>query len=133
MAGSRSRRYRVLVVEDDQAFVDALAKLLEDDERLELVASARDAEEGIELVEREEPDVVLMDVGLPGIDGVEATRRIRKRHPGLPVVAMTGWEYEERALEVRHAGAADFVPKGRLELDLVEVLLSAATSAVSRR
>jgi DNA-binding NarL/FixJ family response regulator len=59
-------------------------------------------------------------------DGVEATREILRRHPGMPVVAMTGWEYEERALEVREAGAVDYVSKGRLGRDLVEVLVAAA-------
>ena len=55
------------------------------------------------------PDVVLMDIVLPVVDGVEATREIRRRQPTIPVVAITGSEYEEHALEVRDAGAVDFV------------------------
>jgi len=70
-------------------------------------------------------DLVLTDIALPVMDGVEATREILRRHPGMPVVAMTGWEYEERALEVREAGAVDYVRKSRLGPDLVEALVAA--------
>ena len=73
-----------------------------------------------------EPDVVLTDIALPVLDGVEATREILRRHPGMPVVAMTGREYEERALEVRAAGAVDYVSKSRLGPDLIEALVAAA-------
>jgi CheY-like chemotaxis protein len=60
------------------------------------------------------------------MDGVEATREIRRRQPTIPVVAITGSEYEERALEVRDAGAVDFVRKGRLDPDLVDIVVAAA-------
>jgi DNA-binding NarL/FixJ family response regulator len=64
--------------------------------------------------------------GFGTLHGIEATREILRRHPGMPVVAMTGWEYEERALEVRQAGAVDYVSKSRVGPDLVEVLVAAA-------
>jgi CheY-like chemotaxis protein len=117
---------RVLVVEDDDSFAEALTELLEADGRLEVVGRARDGREGVELAEALRPDVVLMDIVLPVMDGVEATREIRRRQPTIVVVAITGSEYEERALEVRDAGAVDFVRKGRLEPDLVEIVVAAA-------
>ena len=136
-AGLRSRRCRVLVVEDDDAFAEALTELLEADGRVELAGRARDGREGVELAHALRPDVVLMDIALPVMDGVEATREIRRRHPAMVVVAITGWEYEERALEVREAGAADYVRKDRLDPDLVTVLLAArhsrSTSRIRRR
>jgi NarL family two-component system response regulator LiaR len=67
-----------------------------------------------------------MDIVLPVMDGVEATREIRRRQPTIPVVGVTGSEYEERALEVRDAGAVDFVRKGRLDPDLVDIVVAAA-------
>jgi NarL family two-component system response regulator LiaR len=67
-----------------------------------------------------------MDILLPVMDGVEATREIRRRQPGIAVVGITGSEYEERALEVQDAGAVDFVRKGRLDPDLAEIVVAAA-------
>ncbi len=60
------------------------------------------------------------------MDGVEATREIARRQPTIPVVGITGSEYEERALEVRDACAVDFVGKGRLDPDLAEIVVAAA-------
>src|SRR2546426_9688135 len=91
-----SRRRRVLVVEDDDTFAEALTALLEADGRLEVAGRARDGREAIELTEALRPDVVLIDVGLPLMDGVEATREIRRKQPTTPVVPVTGSEYEER-------------------------------------
>src|SRR5712692_3238939 len=121
-----SHRWRVLVVEDDDFFAEALMALLEADGSLEVAGRARDGREAIELAEALRPDVVLMDIVLPVMDGVEATREIRRRQPTIPVVGITGLEYEERALEVRDAGAVDFVGKGRLDPDLVEIVVAAA-------
>jgi two-component system, NarL family, response regulator LiaR len=120
-----SRRRAVLVVEDDDSFAEALRELLEADGRLEVAGRARAGQEAIELAEALRPDVVLMDVVLPVMDGIEATREIRRRQPTMPIVAITGSEYEERALEVRDAGAVDFVRKGRLDRDLVEIVVAA--------
>src|SRR6266516_8063435 len=120
------RRRRVLVVEDDDSFAEALTELLDADARLEVVGRARDGWEGVELAEALRPDVVLMDIVLPVMDGVEATREIRRKQPTTRVVGITGSEYEERALEVRDAGAVDFVRKGRLDPDLVDIAVAAA-------
>ena len=114
------------MVEDDDAFAAALTALLEADGRLEVAGRACDGREAIELAEALRPDVVLMDIVLPGIDGVEATREIRRKQPTTAVVGITGSDYEERALELRDAGAVDFVRKGRLDPDLVEIVVAAA-------
>src|SRR5262245_46197628 len=121
-----SGRCRVLLVEDDDAFAEALVELLEADRRIDVVGRARNGQEGIELADDLLPDLVLMDILLPVVDGIEATRAIRDRHPEMPVIALTGLEYEERALEVREAGADEFLRKGRLEADLAETVLQVA-------
>jgi two-component system chemotaxis response regulator CheB len=122
----------VLVVEDDESFAETLRELLEADGRLEVVGMARDGREGVELAETLRPDVVLMDIVLPVMDGVEATRELRRRQPTIPIVGITGWEYEERVLEVRDAGAVDFVGKARLDADLLDVVVAAADRRRSR-
>ena len=128
-----SHRRRVLVVEDDDSFAEALRELLEADGRLEVAGRARDGREAIELAEALRPEVVLMDIVLPVMDGVEATREIRRRQPTIAVVGITGSEYEERALEVQDAGAIDFVRKGRLDPDLVEIVVVTAHQRRRRR
>ena len=121
------------MVEDDDSFAQALRTLLEADGRLEVVGAARDGRVGVELAEALRPDVVLMDLVLPVMDGVEATREIRLRQPTIPIVGITGLAYEERALEVRNAGAVDFVDKSELGPDLVEIVVAAARGRRRRR
>jgi CheY-like chemotaxis protein len=122
----RQRRWRVLVVEDDESFAQAVRTLLEADGRLEVVGTAQDGRAGVELAETLRPDVVLMDIVLPVLDGVEATREIRRKQPTIPIVGITGLAYEERALEVSNAGAVDLVDKSKLGPDLVEIVVAAA-------
>jgi DNA-binding NarL/FixJ family response regulator len=124
---------RVLVVEDDDAFAQALTRLLQADGRLEIAGLARDGAQGIALAETLRPDVVLMDIVLPVLDGVEATREILRKQPATPVVGITGLAYEERASEVSDCGAVDFVDKSKFGPDLVEIVVSAAEGGRRRR
>jgi DNA-binding NarL/FixJ family response regulator len=116
---------RVLVVEDDDAFAALLALRLGADDRFEVVGRARDGAEGVSLANELRPDVVLMDIEMPVMDGVEATRRILSRRPSARILAVSGSDYAERALEMRHAGAYDYVRKNRLDEDLVRTILAA--------
>ena len=115
---------RVLVAEDDEAFLGVLEAVLEAHGDFAVVGRARNGKEAIELAARLDPDLVVMDIEMPVVDGVEATRAIRERKPGLPVIAISGHDYEERVLEIRHAGAADYVRKARLEDELPAVAAS---------
>jgi DNA-binding NarL/FixJ family response regulator len=116
------RQYRVLVAEDDEAFLQTLSGVLAEDGRFEVVGRARNGRDAIALAERLEPDAVVMDIEMPVFDGVEATRRLAELSPGLPIVAISGHDYAERVIEIRDAGAADYVRKSRVEDDLVAVL-----------
>ena len=99
----------------------------------ELVGRARNGREAVALAEDLLPDLVVMDVEMPVMDGVEATRLLRERLPQLPVLAISGHEYEERALEIRDAGAADYVRKARLEDELTSVAAALASGRRPRR
>jgi DNA-binding NarL/FixJ family response regulator len=112
---------RVLVAEDDEAFLGVLEAVLEAHGDFAVVGRARNGKEAIELAARLEPDLVVMDIEMPLVDGVEATRVICESNPGVPVIAISGHDYEERVLEIRHAGAADYVRKARLEDELPAV------------
>lgn len=120
--GVRSDRYRVIVAEDDDAYLEALSGVLEHDGRFEVVGRARNGNEVIDLAARLDADVVVMDIEMPVLDGVQATRLLREREPDLPIVAISGHDYEERVFEIREAGAVDYVRKARIEEDLVLTL-----------
>ncbi|MDX6469070.1 MAG: hypothetical protein QOF75_873 [Gaiellaceae bacterium] len=120
--GIVQRTYRVVLAEDDEEFLQTLAAVLADDGRFDVVGQARNGRDAVALAERLEPDAVVMDIEMPVLDGVEATRQLREVAPDLPVVAISGHDYAERVLEIREAGAADYVRKSRVEDDLVAVL-----------
>jgi DNA-binding NarL/FixJ family response regulator len=116
--------HRILVAEDDEEFLDALSALLESDGRFEIVGQARNGDEVVELVSRLDVDAVVMDIEMPVVDGVEATRQLHELAPELPIVAISGHDYEERVLEIRDAGASDYVRKSRVEEDLPAALIA---------
>jgi DNA-binding NarL/FixJ family response regulator len=114
--------YRILLAEDDEDFSAALEAVLAADGRFSLAGRARDGRQAVELAASLDVDAVVMDIEMPEIDGVEATRLLQIERPGLPVIAISGHDYEERVLEIRAAGAADYVRKSRVDEELVDAL-----------
>jgi len=114
--------HRILVAEDDESFLEAISLLLEQDDRFVVAGCARNGREAVALAEEVAPDAVVVDIEMPILDGVEATRRLREAAPDLPIVAVSGHDYEERVLEIRQAGADDYVRKARLADELPRVL-----------
>ncbi len=127
---------RILVAEDDESFLEAISLLLERDDRFVVAGRARNGLEAVALAEEIAPDAVVVDIEMPVLDGVEATRRLREAAPDLPIVAVSGHDYEERVLEIRQAGADDYVRKARLADELPRALAAllepAGRSARSR-
>jgi DNA-binding NarL/FixJ family response regulator len=120
--------FRILLAEDDESFLDAIALLLERDDRFVVAGRARDGREAVKLAEEVAPDAVVLDIEMPVLDGVEAARQLRAAAPELPIVAVSGHDYEERVLEIRQAGADDYVRKSRLEDELPRVLAALLAS-----
>jgi DNA-binding NarL/FixJ family response regulator len=116
------------LAEDDESFLDAIALLLERDDRFVVAGRARDGREAVKLAEEVAPDAVVLDIEMPVLDGVEAARQLRAAAPELPIVAVSGHDYEERVLEIRQAGADDYVRKSRLEDELPRVLAALLAS-----
>ena len=116
----------VLVVDDHQMFADALNLLLSAHPRLEPIGVSASAEEALEVCDGRCPDVVLMDVDLPGMDGIEATRRVRERCPDTHVVIITALQPTDVLAGAVEAGASGFVPKTQAADQLATVIEQAA-------
>ena len=115
---------RVLVVDDDPAARRALREALSRAPAMMIAAEAATGAAGVSAADDADPDVVVIDADMPEVDGVEATRRLHELAPELPIVAISGHDYEERVLEIRDAGASDYVRKSRVEEDLPAALLA---------
>ncbi len=102
---------RVLVADDQRVVREGLAMLLRLLPEIEVVGSASDGEEAVALAGRLHPDVVLMDLGMPHCDGVEATRRLRERQPGTHVIVLTTFADDRSVVAALRAGARGFLTK----------------------
>ena len=102
---------RILIVDDQKLFRTGLAKLLEEYEQLQIVGQAADADQALEQVRRLKPDIVLMDLRLPGMDGVEATRKIVSDHPAIKVLVLTTFDVDSYVIQALRAGASGYVLK----------------------
>ena len=119
-------KIRVLIADDHRLFTDALEAILSTDGRFEIVGKAHDGESAVRLAGATKPDVVLMDIAMPGVDGVEATRRIRKRRKSTAVLILTGSNARNDVDRARRAGAAAYVTKDRIASQLVEAIAELA-------
>ena len=135
MVARREQKVRVLVVDDDPDFVEAAKLSLEDDRRIEVVGGATSGEEAVKQAAALRPEVVAMDVVMPGLDGLEATRLIRKDQPECRVVLVSGSIFVDRGDEgdeaARAAGASAYVVKSRAMLDLAEVVVTVARTTAN--
>jgi DNA-binding NarL/FixJ family response regulator len=114
----------VLIVEDDPTFSYVLRTFLEGATELHVVDSVGTADEAVGHPLLDRVDLVLIDVGLPGVDGIEATRRLLALDPSLRVVVMSGSGHDLVARNALTAGAAAYLEKGALHDTLVEALIS---------
>lgn len=102
---------RVLLVDDQAPFLGAMRAVVEETAGFEVVGEARSGEESIHAAAELLPDLVLMDVNLPGMDGVEATRQLRGRRPPPVVLLLSTYDEDAGALFVAESGAAAYVTK----------------------
>jgi DNA-binding NarL/FixJ family response regulator len=116
---------RVLLADDDQPFLDALAPLIERQPDLEVVGTAADGLDAIQLAEELTPDAVVIDLHMPRLDGVTAVARLRRDHPSMCVIALTGDDRPALHRAVTEAGADAVLVKDEFVDVLVDRLASA--------
>jgi DNA-binding NarL/FixJ family response regulator len=119
----KPKRVRVLIADDHRLFSEALEAILATDDRIEVVGQANDGGEAVELAKKLEPDVVLMDVSMPVLDGFEATKAIRAAGGKICVLMLTGSNSRADVDRSRAAGASGYVTKDRIASELVDAIL----------
>jgi DNA-binding NarL/FixJ family response regulator len=114
---------RVLIADDHRLFGQALEAILATDERLQVTGHAGDGAQAVKLAVSTEPDVILMDIAMPIMDGFQATKQIRQHKPHTQVLMLTGSNSRVDVDRAREAGAAGYVTKDRIAAELIDAIL----------
>ena len=120
-------KIRVLIADDHTLFREGLIALLDTDPDIEVVATARDGNQAIEAALSQQPDVILMDIQMPSVNGIQATRRIIQASPHIGVIVVTMFEDDDSVFAAMRAGARGYILKGADREDIIR-----AIQAVSR-
>jgi DNA-binding NarL/FixJ family response regulator len=123
----RTQPVRVLIADDEQLFVETVKALLADDDRVEVVGTARNGQDAVDLATALGPDLTVMDISMPVLDGLEAARRIRLEQPSACILILTGSSISADVDRARQAGVAGFLTKDRLGTQLVDAILELGT------
>ena len=116
-------KVRVLIADDHLLFAEALESILSTDERFEVVALARDGREAVDRALELRPDIVLMDIAMPVLDGFDATRLLREAWPKACVLMLTGSNARADVDRARQLGAVGYVTKDRIASELIDAIL----------
>jgi DNA-binding NarL/FixJ family response regulator len=122
-AAKRLQRIRVVIADDHRLFGQALEAILATDDRLEVSGHASDGAEAVQLALSLDPEVILMDIAMPVMDGFQATKQIRKQRPRARILMLTGSNSRTDVDRAREAGAAGYVTKDRIAAELVDAIL----------
>jgi NarL family two-component system response regulator LiaR len=125
-----NEKLRVLVVDDHQMFADALVALLEVEDGVEVIGAVGSGEEALEACGPGRPDIVLMDIDLPGMDGIQATKGVLRLCPHAKVVGISAMRDPQLLARAVAAGASGFVPKTRAAEELIRAVRAAAAGEI---
>ncbi|MBI5166450.1 MAG: response regulator transcription factor [candidate division NC10 bacterium] len=115
-------KIRVLVADDHTIVREGIRALLQARDDIEIIGEAGDGREAVEKVRQLEPDVVLMDISMPGMDGLEATRQIKKENPKVRVLALTMHDNEEYLFQILRMGGSGYILKRATAAELVSAI-----------
>jgi DNA-binding NarL/FixJ family response regulator len=123
-------KIRVLIVDDHPVVLEGLHTMLSTDRNIEIVGEAGDGAEAVKMVAEKEPNVVLMDIRMPSMDGVQATRRIKQQSPATAVIVLTMYDTDAYVVDAVRAGASGYLLKDaprELVLDTIRAVNSGAS------
>jgi DNA-binding NarL/FixJ family response regulator len=129
-AKTAKKRVKVLIADDQTLFREGIKDLLENEKSVEVIGEAADGNEVVRLAKKLRPDVILMDIKLPHLDGVSATRLIRKELPNTNVLILSSYEDEAHVMESIQAGANGYLSKMLPAAELVNALKAFANDGV---
>jgi DNA-binding NarL/FixJ family response regulator len=121
---------RILLADDHRILRQGLRSLITSERDFELVGEAEDGRAAVEMAERLTPHVIVMDIGMPGLNGIEATRQIIDRQPGVRVIALSAYADRRLIAEILKAGACGYLLKESAFEELVEAIRTAAAKRV---
>ena len=124
------RRLKLLIADDHALMIEAVALAVKDEPDLEVVGSAESGSQVLPLVERTKPDVVLLDLRMPGMDGLTCIKLLRERHPKVRIAVLSGMDSDEAVHAALALGANAFISKNVEPPDLVEAIRQAADGEV---
>ncbi|MFN8445364.1 MAG: response regulator transcription factor [Caldilineaceae bacterium] len=119
-------RFRILVVDDHKAFLDGLRAMLNSAPDLEIVGEANSGTQAVEMALSLQPDIILMDIQMPGMNGVDATRRIIYSSPHIGVIMLTMFEDDDSVFSAMRAGARGYLLKGALKAEVLHAVRGVA-------
>jgi len=122
-AAAVSNKIQVLIADDHRLFAETLEALLTTEDRVDVLGWAGDGKEAVRLARKLQPDVILMDISMPVMDGFEATRRIRRYQKDACVLMLTGSNSRTDVDLARKAGAAGYVTKDRIAAELIDAIV----------
>jgi two-component system, NarL family, response regulator LiaR len=120
-------KIKILIADDHPLLRHGIRQLLEDEPDFQVVAEAGDGEEALDLADKFQPDVVIMDIGMPKRNGLEATKRIKTKHPATAVLVLTVYDDDEYVLGLLEAGASGYLLKNAYGKDLISAIRDVST------
>jgi DNA-binding NarL/FixJ family response regulator len=127
-----NRKIRVILAEDHTLVRQSLNSLLEQESDIEVVAEACNGKAAVEMASIKQPEIVIMDINMPIMDGIEATRRIKSKHPHIRVIALSAHKQEDMADAMLQAGAESYLSKRNVGEHLVTAIRSRRRSKLSK-
>ncbi len=121
-----AKKIRVLIADDHQVVRDGLSAILQTKDDIVVVGEAKDGAEAVEKARQLQPDVVLMDISMPRMNGVEAARRLKEQSPGVRVVVLTMYEEDEYIFDLVRTGVAGYLLKTSDSAQIVKAIRAAA-------